>query len=149
MAAQASQQETASVKARVDAGRRAIAHFYIHCPQRISKATITGASFREMLCATSAVPQKFQQRLDMCGETLTKFVLEERKRFKDLLRDFCTKSLAMSHGNPFAQGIHDCVTLSNGQKNLAVGISSRAAPHRPAVDALDCVGSLTACLQLC
>jgi hypothetical protein len=122
-ALQKSQQESTTMANKIEQARRAISQFYINCPQRLSKATVTGEHFRQMLRAAAEVPPKFHDRVDMCRKTLAKHVEDAYDEWTSALKKLVAKCLEVSRGNPFAQGIHDTVTLKNGQKNLALGFS--------------------------
>ena len=127
-------------KEKLTQARKAIMRFYVYCPQRISKSTITGAVFREVLDTVAQVPARLRKKLNVSKHTVTKSVDEEAQEFKTLLKRFIADCLRASKGNPFAQGIHDCVTLKNGQKNLAVGISCCSPWHNLPANFCICIG---------
>ena len=59
----------------------------------------------------------------MPSGTLDDYVDAHYNVICDDLRKLLAQCLVKSHGNPFAQLIHDCVTLDNGLKYCAVGIN--------------------------
>eukprot|EP00591_Stephanopyxis_turris_P015969 CAMPEP_0195535272 /NCGR_PEP_ID=MMETSP0794_2-20130614/43950_1 /TAXON_ID=515487 /ORGANISM="Stephanopyxis turris, Strain CCMP 815" /LENGTH=299 /DNA_ID=CAMNT_0040668365 /DNA_START=39 /DNA_END=935 /DNA_ORIENTATION=+ len=111
------------VNAKVALAKQAIVNFYLYCSQLISKRTIEGTAFREMVKAVAAVPASRAARLDVGRRALVSGVQQEYDLWKRHFKRFVKASLLVSRGNPFAQGIHDCVTLKTGSKYLAVGMS--------------------------
>ena len=114
---------TRSAKVRVEAARKAIIRFYMYCAQRISKSVVTDPSFRSMVKIISEVPESHSEKLNMSVKTLDPGVEAEYTDWKLAFREFVKQSLEHSGNNPFAQGLHDCVTLKSGEKFLAVGMS--------------------------
>ena len=123
-ARQAERAAQASSKERITACRKAICQFYTYCPQNISKATIRSAAFRNMISFARLVPAAtLEGKLFLSDTTLARSVADDFDAFRRTMHQFANGCLARSHGNAFAQGIHDCVTLKSGQKFLAVGLS--------------------------
>lgn len=111
------------VNEKVAQAKQAILNFYLYCSQLISKRTIEGTAFREMIKAVTAVPASRAARLDVGRKGLVSGVQKEYDLWKRHFKRFVEASLLVSRGNPFAQGIHDCVTLKTGSKYIAVGMS--------------------------
>ena len=108
---------------RVQAARNAIGRFYIYCRQKISKGTVEDTSFRNMVKRIAEVPTGHVGKLDMSSKALLPIVQTEFEHWLAAFKKFIDLSLEKSKGNPFAQGLHDCVTLKSGKKFLAVGMS--------------------------
>ncbi len=116
-------QGAASIKKKIADGRAAIQTFYTHNPQLISKATITGHHFREMLRICAGVPPKQHAKLRLSNPSIVALQKVEYQQWTKRLKDFIELNLKFSKSNPFAQGLHDCVTLKNGKKFLAIGLA--------------------------
>eukprot|EP00750_Incisomonas_marina_P010411 INCI16270.5.p1 GENE.INCI16270.5~~INCI16270.5.p1 ORF type:complete len:419 (-),score=49.02 INCI16270.5:939-2195(-) len=100
-----------------------IERFYIYSGQRISKSFVEDPAFRNMLKAVGEVPETHVDELTRKSPTsLVSGVNKEYQDWRVAFKRFVELSMERSKGNPFAQGIHDCVTLKSGKKFLAVGI---------------------------
>lgn len=115
--------EETTMQYKINAARAAIHTFYTHNPQLISKSTITGVNFRELLRICSSVPPVQHNKLHLSDRTIVKLQEDEYDRWTKRLKQFIKLNLVFSRGNPFAQGLHDCVTLKNGKKFLAIGLA--------------------------
>ena len=102
-----------------------IERYYIYSRQRISKSFVEDPAFRSMLKAVGEVPETHLDKLiKKSAKSLVSGVTKEYQDWSVAFKEFVELSIERSKGNPFAQGIHDCVTLKSGKKFLAVGISS-------------------------
>lgn len=105
------------------AARRAALLFYIYNPQRISKSTLVGPTLASVLDAANKVPTSQWKGCSMSTTTIAKGVAKEYEEWVEFLKLYVAAGRKRSLGNPFAQIIHDCVTLKTGQKYLACGMA--------------------------
>ena len=68
-------------------------------------------------------PSDVSKRLRLTDDNLARYVSAHYEQFKATVVTLLQWCLTYAHSNPFAQLIHDGVTLANGHKYLAVGIS--------------------------
>ena len=103
--------------------RQSVIDFYVYNKQNISKTTLCGERFADMLDACNAVPSSAWKRYTICPKTITKRVAQMYARWGVEVKIFIDRILQHTHGNPFGQMIHDTVTLKSGAKFLACGFS--------------------------
>lgn len=98
--------------------------FYLFARQRISKATLSDETFRNVVrtafeagaAAATAQPPTISTR------SLFDWVTAELDNFRWGVRRYVRELMEKSRGLPFAQGQHDCVTLKSTDSYLASGL---------------------------
>ena len=92
------------------------ARFYVYGRQRISKQTFTDEYFKDALRGSN------KNRPLLTPKMLEKYVQAEFSIFVIFLKHFVNKKLIQTMGNPFAQAVHDGVTLGdhNGYESMGL-----------------------------
>lgn len=96
--------------------------FYTYGGQRTSKRTFDDKWFRGMLQAYYEAGGGSGPAPFVTANGLKAYVVEEFKIFKHFLTLLLQRAIKAAQGNPPAQGLHDCATLANHIKCIAVGI---------------------------
>ena len=135
-------------KYRIEA-KAAQARCYIYCRQKISKASLDDPYYRSQLnkvgsldikvlgdvlrqCDVTVSDKKLSKIAKMMkkrspvpivvGSSVKNWVQAEFDLFKLFLRMAITKCQVECRGNPIGQAIHDCSTLADKHKYLAIGL---------------------------
>ena len=105
------------------------ARYYIYGRGQITKATFDDPAFREMLTAqheagatVGAAGAGDSKPPILTSKALAEYVPAAFHLFRAHLRRYINEHSNKAGGNPFAQGLHDTVTLANGNKHLGVGL---------------------------
>ena len=93
------------------------ARYYVYGRQRISKQSFEDPYFREALCGSR------KERRFLTKRMLEEYVSAEFSIFILFLKFILNKKAMQSMGNPFAQGIHDGVTLGDHKGYESLGIN--------------------------
>ena len=110
-----------SVSKRDLAMAKAALH-YTYGGQRTSKRTFDDKFFCTTLQAYNEAGGGVGPAPFVTANGLRAWVLEEFKTFKHFLTLLLKRAIGAAQGNPPAQGLHDCATLKNHVKCIAVGI---------------------------
>ena len=65
------------------------------------------------------VPEHYPQ---LTKRGLLNYIIQEHIILECAIKVVFRLCLEFSEGNPFAQGLHDCATLANKHKHMAVGV---------------------------
>ena len=97
---------------------------YCYGTQRISKTLFDDSFFRNVLKKYSLLGYPPTEEVKFLNSRqLLHWVRVEYDISMMYIRAFLKESFTISRGFPFAQGIHDTVSLKNKQKYVAVGLS--------------------------